>query len=388
MRPDAQTLKAAKSGLPSPSELPLKARALYLGSVVSDYALRTGLASAVTATMVPRSVFLDTRAERRHLRFYAELTGAHDAEEVFTAPPADVPMRTERGRWAGGDEVPGGRVELLRFPSPFVPLNPDVRRDYLRHVPNATARAQHWRHDGGAHPTLVVIHGFGASPAWFNTMFFSLHDFFAAGWDIVLFTMPFHGGRRGPRSPFNGAEMFAGGFSHMNEAVIQAICDLRVVLGHLRSIGASRIGVTGLSLGGYTTALLASVDHDLDFAIPNAAVASIPRLVDGWFPANIGSTVLRHIKRMPRELIDEALSVTSPLTYEPLVARERLMVVAGLGDRLTPPEQSLMLWEHWGRPALRWFPGSHILHFQRRAYLDAMRELMATPRPRPHAAAA
>jgi hypothetical protein len=56
------------------------------------------------------------------------------------------------------------------------------------------------------------------------------------------------------------------------------------------------------------------------------------------------------------------------------------MVVAGLGDRLTPPAHSVELWEHWHRPALRWFPGSHILHFERSGYLDAMWELMATAR--------
>ncbi|HWF54248.1 MAG TPA: hypothetical protein VG223_06460 [Solirubrobacteraceae bacterium] len=388
MRPDAETLQADRAALPSPWELPAKARALYLGSVLSDYALRTGLASAVTGAMLPRSVFINGRAERDRLRFYAELTAAHDAERVFAPPPSGIPIRAERGRWPDGDGSPPGRLQLLRFGSPFVPLNPDIRRDYLRHASNATARAQHWRHDGPPRPTLIVIHGFGASPAWFNTLFFSLRDFFADGWDILLFTMPFHGGRRGSRAPFNGAEMFAGGFSRMNEAVMQAICDLRVLLGYLRRIGAPRIGVTGLSLGGYAAALLASVDPDLDFAVPNAAVATIPGLIDSWFPANVGQAILGRVKGLPPELVNEALSVTSPLTYEPRVARERLMVVAGLADRLTPPEQSLMLWEHWGRPELRWFPGSHVLHFQRGAYLDAMRKLIADPRPRPQSAAA
>ena len=31
-----------------------------------------------------------------------------------------------------------------------------------------------WRHDSGPRPTLVVVHGFGASPAWFNIAFFAL----------------------------------------------------------------------------------------------------------------------------------------------------------------------------------------------------------------------
>jgi hypothetical protein len=81
--------------------------------------------------------------------------------------------------------------------------------------------------------------------------------------------------------------------------------------------------------------------------------------------------------------VHAALSVHSPLIYRPLLPRERLMVVAGLGDRLTPPEHSLILWEHWGRPELQWFPGSHILHFQRDAYLTAMRAMITQPREDP-----
>jgi pimeloyl-ACP methyl ester carboxylesterase len=365
--------------LPSPSELDPLPRVLYESATAADLALRTGLASAITALMIPATLGLDGRAERRHLEFYAELTTQRDPERVFVAPPWEVKVRTERGRGPRGG---GGHVELLRFQSPYAPINPDARHDYLAHERNAIARAQHWRHDGAPRPALVVIHGFGASPAWFNALFFSLEEFFAEGWDIVLFTMPFHGGRRGPRAPFNGAELFTGGFSRLNEAILQAVCDLRVLLAHLRRRGAERIGLTGLSLGGYTTALMAAVEPSLAFAIPNAALASMPEIMRAWFPTNLGSRALGAIKGIPAELITRALELHSPLTYPPRLSRERLMVVAGLGDRLAPPVHSVMLWEHWARPELRWFPGSHILHFQRGAYLDAMRGLMAGAEPR------
>ena len=364
------------SVLPSPSELDITHRALYHGSVLSDYVMRTALSSMITAATIPGTITADARVERRRLEFYAGLAATRDRNVVF-APPPTVKIRTELGR---GPRTGGGRVELVRFPSPFVPLNPDVRRDYLRHEQNATARAQHWRHDDGPRPTLIVIHGFGASPAWFNAMFFSLNDFFSEGWDILLFTMPFHGGRRGPRAPFNGAEIFSGSFSWLNEGILQAITDLRVLLAYLQSTGAPRAGVTGLSLGGYTTAVLASVADGLDFAVPNATVCSVGRVLRQWFPSNVVYAGLRRAKGLPPELLNEALSIHSPLMYSPRLPRERLMVVAGLGDRLTPPEHSVMLWEHWGKPQLRWFPGSHILHFERGGYLEAMRELMSIPR--------
>ena len=355
----------------------LARRGSYTGAVISDYGLRTLLASATTAMMAPAALLTDGHRERRRLEFYAELADLRDTTRVFAPPPNPIPVQVRPG--AGLDDL-GGRIDLLRFHSPYEPLHPDLRRTYPRYANNATARAQYWRHDDGPRQTLLVIHGFGASPAWFNTAFFSLKQFFASGWDVVLVTLPFHGGRRSRSAPFNGAELFAHGFSHLCEALLQGICDLRVVLDYLGRKGAPRVGVTGLSLGGYMTALLAEVDDRLDFAIPNAAVTSIPRLIDQWFPANLGIRLLEQAKRIPRDLLAASAAVHSPLNYAPRLPRDRLMVIGGRGDRLAPPEQSVLLWEHWERPALHWFPGSHVLHFSRQSYLTAMRELMQSPR--------
>ena len=38
-----------------------------------------------------------------------------------------------------------------------------------------------------------------------------------------------------------------------------------------------------------------------------------------------------------------------------------------------------MLWKHWERPELRWFAGSHVLHFGRDEYFAAMRQVMGSP---------
>ena len=63
------------------------------------------------------------------------------------------------------------------------------------------------------------------------------------------------------------------------------------------------------------------------------------------------------------------LAVHSPLTYQPLIPRERLMVIAGAGDRLAPPKHARLLWDHWDRPRIHWFPGNHLLHLDKGKYL-------------------
>lgn len=362
---------SAARPLPRPEDLDLGHRALYAGAVAGDYAVRTAVATAAAAVGVPWALGGGWRAERRRLSFYADLAAARDAEAVFAAPdPAEVVATAGRGG------LPGGRVEVLRWRSGSVARHPDLREAYAAHENNATARAQHWRHDDGPRPTLLVVHGFGASPARFKVAFFALRDVFAAGWDVVLHTLPFHGSRRGPRAPANGLELFAHGLAHLSEAVLQAVHDARVLVDHLAGQGVPRVGVTGLSLGGYVTGLLAATEPRLDFAVPNAPVTWIPELLDTWFPADHVVRLSRRLAGVPAHEVADALSVHSPLTYAPVLPRDRLMIVAGLGDRMAPPSQAERLWEHWGRPALHWFPGSHLLHVGRAEYRAAMWRLM------------
>jgi hypothetical protein len=353
-------------------ELGLASRLALDGVVLSDLALRTALSSLVAVPASLGAIGWGARDGLASLDPYIELAAARDPAAVF-APPPELTVRTTPGIGPG---EPGGRVELLRFESPYQAINPGVRRAYALHEHNGLARAQHWRHESGPRKTLCVIHGFGASPAWLNARFFSLRRFFAEGWDILLYTLPFHGGRRGTRLALNGIELFSHGPAQFNEAIIHAVHDFRIFLTHVLREGAPRVGLTGLSLGGYVSSLLAAVEPRLDFVIPNSPVVSLPQMVELWFPSSVAwrfaaRTWSRHVDAVKR-----AWEVHSPLNYEPLIPRDRLMVIGGLGDRLAPPEQATLLWEHWGRPALHWFAGSHVIHLGRKTYLTEMRKLM------------
>jgi hypothetical protein len=45
------------------------------------------------------------------------------------------------------------------------------------------------------------------------------------------------------------------------------------------------------------------------------------------------------------------------------------MLIGGVADRMAPPKHTRLLWEHWDRCRLHWFPGSHLLHLDRGDYL-------------------
>ena len=81
-------------------------------------------------------------------------------------------------------------------------------------------------------------------------------------------------------------DSFANGFSGFAEAMAQAVHDFRSIIDYLEYTGVDRIGLTGMSLGGYTSALIASVDDRIQAVIPNVPVVAPDQTVDEWFPAN------------------------------------------------------------------------------------------------------
>lgn len=354
---------------PQTADLPLHTRGIVGATAAFDVALRTAGASLVAGSMLP--AMLRAGQLRRALDsvdHYLELAEARDAGRTFarpTATPEVELVKREPARWRW---LPG-IVDLLRFPSSYVPANPAARVPYGRVARNSTAWAQHWQHDDGPRPTVVVVHGFMASPYWFNKLFFSLPWWYANGYDLLLVTLPFHGRRARPWQ-VDGSGLFGGGPTRMIEGMLHAVHDLRSWIDHLEGLGVPQVGMTGLSLGGYLTSVMAAVDDRLHFAIPNAPVTDFDDLVDLWHPAGWLTSTAMKAYGMERRTLCELLQVHSPLRYPAVIDRDRLFVIAGLGDRLAPPDHAERLWEHWDRPAIHAFPGNHVLHVERRHYLS------------------
>lgn len=346
---------------------------LQVGAAAAgDVVLRTLGACLVGALALPlgyNPVAL-SRAMRDR-RFYGALAETRDPDRFFRRPPARVPMLRRPASPVFRPE--DGVCEDVRFESPFVPVNPAARAEYLSHKKNQFAHARHWRHHGRARATVIAVHGFSADLYSLNEWLFSIPWLYASGYDVLLVTLPFHGKRQGRLSPFSGHGFFAGGPSRINEAFAQAIHDIQIFLDHLFREGAPAVGVTGVSLGGLTSALLAAVEPRLSFVIPNVPVVSIADLVLEWEP--IGSFVRAALATMGKDIraARHMLAPSCPLTYAPRVPTDRLMIIGGVGDRLAPPKHARLLWEHWGRCRIHWFPGSHLLHLDRGEYFRQMK---------------
>jgi len=288
-----------------------------------------------------------------------------DPAAFFPAPgPAEMTVRP-------GGERAGARVSELEWPSTYRAHLPAYRDEHASHTANLTARARLYRGGAAPRPTAICIHGWGGGAFWLEERAFLVAYLLRIGLDVALFQMPFHGDRN-PRPGSRSGALFPS--SHVvrtNEGFGQAIHDLRGLAGWLRAQGAPEVGVIGMSLGGYTTALWASLDAGLAFAVPMIPAVSMSGLM--W-RHGAGSPARRTAERagVSRDLLDGVFAVHSPLTRPVALPRERLLIIAGRADRITPPDQAEALWRHWGEPEIHWFPGGHLAQVGRG---DAFRSL-------------
>ena len=144
----------------------------------------------------------------------------------------------------------------------------------------------------------------------------------------------------------------------------------------LDDLGVPKVGATGISLGGNTAALLAATEPRLHFSIPNVPVVSMGDLLLEWRP--IGNVLQWQLKKVGASIHDlrAAFAAVSPLSYPSLLPKEHLFIIAGAADRMAPPKHARLLHDHWNQCGIHWFPGNHILHFDRGNYLRAMARVM------------
>jgi len=252
----------------------------------------------------------------------------------------------------------GVSFEHLSFTSGYEP-HPDEpgRERWLAHAPNRTAHAWVLRSEDLARPWLVCLHGFGT-----GTPAVDLRAFRAAqlqgsyGINVVLPVLPLHGPRASGRRSGDGLMSFD--LIDSVHGLAQAVWDVRRVVAWLRALGATRIGTYGLSLGGYTAALLASLEDGLACVITGIPASDIPALYRHHSPAWMRRRAAMFHLWGPETA--RVHSVVSPLALEPKVAWDQRYIFAGMGDRMATPEQALRLWRHWGEPRILWYPGGHV----------------------------
>jgi pimeloyl-ACP methyl ester carboxylesterase len=263
--------------------------------------------------------------------------------------------------------LPDGVIEDLQFRTQHQSHLP-ILRDLKQKAPeNETVHVRLWRHHRKARSTMIAVHGWTMGDQRVNSLAFLPGVFYRLGMDVALIELPFHGRRR-PKEALSLDPLVT------TDAVLQSISDLRALGLYLRSIGNQNYGVVGMSLGGYLSALWATLDI-LDFCVPIVPLVSLAEVEWSLLKRRPAFEELNK-QGLTHDLLEHIYSFHSPLALPVQMEKERLLLIAGIGDQVVPESQPQRLWEHWGKPDIYWLGGGHMTQFQRSEAFQAINRFL------------
>jgi pimeloyl-ACP methyl ester carboxylesterase len=225
---------------------------------------------------------------------------------------------------------------------------------------NLAARARWIRPAGAPRRTcLLYVHGWLEPGSWAEETTLFRKWAKELDTDIVHVALPFHGSRKPREALFSGEFFWTADLVRSMEGVRQAVCDTRSVMAWLRAQGYSRIGVTGISLGGAITMLLGCVEPLPDFIVPIISHLELESAVE---EAPILWRMKQDLERwgvdaQQRKDLFRRLGLSS---YRPVLAPERQLWIQAREDVYIDALLAEAQWRHWGEPPVLWIDGGHM----------------------------
>jgi hypothetical protein len=280
------------------------------------------------------------------------LAAYEDASSDFFVSPAPIRPRRRHVR-----SLEGGAVEDVFWTNTYEPFLEGIADRYRRGGGDPTARLFRHREPRSA---LILVHGYMAGQHRVEERVWPTSWLYRRGLDLAFYVLPHHG-IRGPGRRF-APPRFPGSDPRItNEGFRQAMSELTSLVSWLLDSGHPRVGIMGMSLGGYTTALAATVESRLSCAVPVIPLTSIADFARDQ--GRLGTTPSEEVRE--HRALDRVHHIISPLHRAPLLAPEQMLIVAAEADRITPVRHAQRLGRHFGAPVETWH-GGHLLQFGRR----------------------
>lgn len=287
------------------------------------------------------------------LAFYRAHGWSDDPEDFFAAPPALTDVMSRPFTIRGQDML------RLGFDSGYAPSPGEPGRErWLGYTANRREHALLLLHRE-PRPWVVCVHGAMMGRGSVDLRLFRarhLHE--VLGLNVLLPVLPLHGPRKNRGAAFPGQDL-------MDDvhAAAQAVWDIRRLISWIRARQPdARIGLNGMSLGGYVSALVASVEDGLTCAVLGVPVADLIEVLGGH--GGLPDDDPR------KQTMQRALPIgrmVSPLSLTPKVPKKGRFIYGGLADRLVNPRDQVMkLWQHWEKPEIIWYHGAHTGFFRSR----------------------
>lgn len=301
---------------------------------------------SVGSYMMARTRFRFLRRHAPAIRF-ATITpddaqrryGAYrDDPASFFASPADPPAIDQSHAVTAG----GFTHTWLRFPSPNAAMGDTV-----------------WAHvfeppDGYDH-TAIICHGIGIEADMWDSSLHFAPQFAGRRVRVIEPEAPWHGRRR-PPGVHGGEPFVAHGPIGAVEEFQAHLAEIACLIGWARATGPGRVAIGGISMGALNSQLAVAHAGTWPEAMrPDAAllITTTDRLdevaCDGSFAAGFHTAEAFAEAGWSREQIHDWMPLTAPIG-EPGIDPDRIIMMQGSHDTITPFPGGLAFAQRWGIP--------------------------------------
>jgi dienelactone hydrolase len=240
---------------------------------------------------------------------------------------------------------PSGQFEVT-FPSPVT----------TPHECNNTVHCEYFPPRGsGRHPGVIVLHILGGD---FELSRLCCRSLAWHGVGALFVKLPYYG----PRRPTDVRVRMVSEDLELTVACFrQAVLDIRRATAWLASrseIDASRLGITGISLGGIVSALAAASEPRLQRVCLVLAGGNMQQII-------LQSDETRKIRDVwaqrqfnPEQVLGQLREI-DPLTYAANLKSRELLMFNARHDTVIPRECTEALWKAMGEPEIHWWNANH-----------------------------
>jgi len=307
------------------------------------------------------------RVARRHQRVIqprlpeALKTDHQNFASFFPTPP---PMPLDYIRGDVWERRAGWCRRDFAFPSSI--LSEHANNNHAIVQTYAPERALHF-------PAVISLHGLMTPTLIAHRPFF--RAVVEAGASAYALELPYHL-RRTPAGLVSGELFFTADLEMSLAAIQQTVAEVRQLIHYLREAGAPTIGLLGFSLGAWMSALIASCEPEVDFAL----FAMTPsNLNDVLWKTKLGEPLRRQFEAAGWSAADTApfYHLLDPQHLPLLIQPERREIFAPTFDRFIPFQYTQQLQHRWQQPHLHVYRSGHIGMLWSRKFLRDVRRTVA-----------
>jgi hypothetical protein len=236
---------------------------------------------------------------------------------------------------------------------------------------NQTMHARWFKHRAGPRACAVILHGYLGGTLAVEEWMWPIQALFDRGMDVVLTVLPMHGPRTAVKDRFRLPGFPAVDPRLAVEGFRQLVHDHLTLFDYLLDSQVSSLGLMGMSLGGYSAALLSTLDPRIRFSVFYMPLASVSD-----FALRTGRMVGSQQEQQEQaSALDRVYRCVSPLARPSLLPQGNSLVIAGESDLITGRPHSDQLVNQFNS-AVSTFAGGHILQLGRDAAFDAVWRLL------------